>query len=49
MTRPFALGEGANEFNVILDTEDLVAETDEKNNSASLSVVVSGGKITGIK
>ena len=45
-TLPFALGEGVNEFYVILDTEDLVAETDETNNSALLKVLVKEGQIS---
>jgi hypothetical protein len=48
-TLPFALDEGVNEFYVILDTEDFVAETDETNNSTSLKVVVHEDKIKEIK
>ncbi|MHC4070156.1 MAG: CARDB domain-containing protein [Planctomycetota bacterium] len=45
-TLPFALDEGINEFYVILDTEDLVTETDETNNIVSLRVIVKDGQIS---
>lgn len=48
-TRPFALAEGVNEMVVVLDPDNLVAETDETNNRASLRAVVSAGKITEAK
>jgi len=48
-TGSFALSEGDHEFNVILDTEETVGETDETNNGASLKVVVNEGKISIVK
>lgn len=44
-TLPFALNEGPNHIEVVLDPDNLVAEIDETNNRASLKVVVSESEI----
>jgi len=41
----FALDEGINEFFVVLDIDEQVAESDELNNRASMKVVVEDGRI----
>jgi hypothetical protein len=42
---PFALKEGSNEIVVVLDTDQSIAESDETNNLASMTVVVKDGRI----
>ena len=42
---PFALKEGTNQITAIIDPDDLVAESDEKNNRASLEITVKDGRI----
>jgi len=42
---PFALRDGTTRFRVVLDPDNAVAEEDETNNSASLSIVVRDGRI----
>jgi hypothetical protein len=44
-TLPFALDEGTNQITVVLDPDNLVVESEETNNRASLNVVVSKGEI----
>ncbi|UCD27435.1 MAG: hypothetical protein JSV03_09925, partial [Planctomycetota bacterium] len=42
---PFALKEGVNNIDVVIDPDNTVAESNENNNSASMRVVVKEGKI----
>ncbi len=44
-TRPFYLRDGQYEFNVILDYDNSISETDENNNQATLKVKIENGQI----
>jgi beta-lactamase regulating signal transducer with metallopeptidase domain len=44
-TMPFALKEGTNEITVVLDPANLVEESNEANNRASMEVVIKDGQV----
>jgi beta-lactamase regulating signal transducer with metallopeptidase domain len=45
MCFPFALEEGVNEISVVLDLDNIITESDETNNAATVTVVIKEGKI----